>query len=70
MTDPKAAEEFGLAPGQEGKIWGEGDERILANIAGLRQLKKEGKIRNVGISGELHRGRLSPALYQLNGPFS
>ncbi|KAH9943009.1 Aldo/keto reductase [Epithele typhae] len=42
--------EYGLAPGQEGKIWGPGDERILEGIAELRKLQEEGKVKAIGIS--------------------
>ena len=42
---------YGLALGQEGKIWGEGDRRILEAYGELMRLKGEGLIKNVGITG-------------------
>ncbi|KAI0721979.1 Aldo/keto reductase [Cerioporus squamosus] len=50
LADKEQAAEYGLAPGQEGKIWGEGDEKVLAAVAELRKLQEEGKIKHVGIS--------------------
>jgi aryl-alcohol dehydrogenase-like predicted oxidoreductase len=47
----EARKSLGLAPGDESKIHGRGDETILAAVATLFELKDEGKIRNVGISG-------------------
>lgn len=44
-------EAYGLALGQEGKIWGEGDRRILEAYGELMRLKGEGLIKNVGITG-------------------
>lgn len=43
----------GLAPDQVGKILGEGDRRILEAVGVLREMKREGKVRRIGISGEL-----------------
>lgn len=51
LSDPKIAKEYGLAPEDEGKIWGEGDQRILDAMSVLRELKKEGKIKRIGFSG-------------------
>ncbi|KAJ9108058.1 hypothetical protein QFC20_003627 [Naganishia adeliensis] len=50
LSDPKIAKEYGLAPEDEGKIWGEGDQRILDAMSVLRELKKEGKIKRIGFS--------------------
>lgn len=44
-------EAYGLAKGQEGKVWGEGDEKVLAAYGELKNMKKEGLIRNIGITG-------------------
>ena len=52
LADQEKAAEYGLSPGQEGKIWGEGDEKVLAAVAELRKLQEEGKIKHIGISGE------------------
>ncbi|EPQ59501.1 Aldo/keto reductase [Gloeophyllum trabeum ATCC 11539] len=49
LKEDKAA--YGLLEGEEGKIWGEGDQKILDAIGELRKLKQEGLIRNIGISG-------------------
>jgi D-arabinose 1-dehydrogenase len=45
-------DDFGLAEGDEGKVWGEGDQAVLDAIAELRKMQDEGLILNVGISGE------------------
>ena len=47
----KDREAYGLAKGQEGKVWGEGDEKVLAAYGELKNMKKEGLIRNIGITG-------------------
>lgn len=52
LSDPEIAKEYGLAPEDEGKIWGEGDQRILNAMDVLRSLKKEGKIKRIGFSGK------------------
>lgn len=52
LSDPEIAKEYGLAPEDEGKIWGEGDQRILDAMDVLRSLKKEGKIKRIGFSGK------------------
>lgn len=44
--------EYGLDPGQEGKVWGEGDQILLDAVAELRKMKAEGLIKNVGITGK------------------
>lgn len=47
------SEAYGLAKGQEAKIWGEGDRIFLAAVAELRKMKEEGLIRHIGITGEI-----------------
>ena len=42
---------YGIENGQEGKIWGEGDQRILDAFAELRKMRMEGIIRKIGITG-------------------
>ena len=44
-------EAYGLALGQEGKIWGEGDRKVLEAYGELKRLKVEGLIKNIGITG-------------------
>ena len=44
-------EVYGLAPGQEGKVWGDGDRKILEAYGELKKLKEEGLARNIGITG-------------------
>lgn len=46
-----AAAAYGLAPGDEGKVRGKGDEVFLRAVAELRAMKAEGLIRAVGITG-------------------
>ncbi|KAI0079744.1 Aldo/keto reductase [Panus rudis PR-1116 ss-1] len=43
--------QYGLHYGDETKIWGAGDQVILDAIAELRSLKKDGIIKNIGITG-------------------
>lgn len=45
------AAEYGLAPEDEGKIFGEGDQRVLNAVIELRKMKQEGLVRNIGITG-------------------
>ncbi|KAG6820170.1 hypothetical protein H0H93_004433 [Arthromyces matolae] len=42
---------YGLAPGDEGKVRGEGDQKILDAFAELRKLKEEGVVKKIGITG-------------------
>jgi aryl-alcohol dehydrogenase-like predicted oxidoreductase len=44
-------EVYGLAKGDEAKIWGEGDCKILEALNELRKMQEEGLIRHVGITG-------------------
>ena len=50
LGDDAAA--YGLAPGEEGKIRGEGDQKVLDAYNELRKLKEEGLIKQIGITGE------------------
>ncbi|KAF8165115.1 Aldo/keto reductase [Crassisporium funariophilum] len=42
---------YGLAEGDEAKVRGEGDQKILDALAELRELQREGLIRSIGITG-------------------
>ncbi|KAF8076019.1 galactose dehydrogenase [Lyophyllum atratum] len=42
---------YGLAEGDEGKIRGDGDQKVLDAFAELRKLQEEGVIKHVGITG-------------------
>jgi len=42
---------YGLAKSDEGKIWGEGDGKILEAVAELRKMQEEGLIKYIGITG-------------------
>ncbi|KAG6888654.1 hypothetical protein C0992_007912, partial [Termitomyces sp. T32_za158] len=42
---------YGLAKGDEGKIRGEGDRKVLDAYAELRKLQEEGLVKNIGITG-------------------
>jgi aryl-alcohol dehydrogenase-like predicted oxidoreductase len=44
-------EAYGLAKGDEGKIWGGGDRKILEAVAELRKMQEEGFVKHVGITG-------------------
>jgi D-arabinose 1-dehydrogenase len=50
---------YGIAEGQEARILGPGDEKLLEAIGELRKLKAEGVIKAIGISGT-HAPPLSP----------
>ncbi|TBU32214.1 Aldo/keto reductase [Dichomitus squalens] len=60
--------EYGLAAGQEGKVWGEGDQKILDAYAELRRLQEEGKIKHIGITGYTLSTLLRLALLVLHTP--
>ncbi|EMD40999.1 hypothetical protein CERSUDRAFT_131452 [Gelatoporia subvermispora B] len=62
------AAEYGLAEGQEGKIWGAGDQKILDAVAELRKMKMEGLIKSVGITGYPLPTLLRIALLVLHNP--
>lgn len=49
VTDENEA--YGLSPGQEGKVWGEGDQMVLDAFNELKKMKEEGLIRKIGITG-------------------
>ena len=42
---------YGLAEGQEAKVWGKGDQTILDAFDELRKMQSEGLIRRIGITG-------------------
>jgi len=44
-------EVYGLAKGDEGKIRGEGDRKILEAVTELRKMQEEGLIKHIGITG-------------------
>lgn len=62
VTDEKEA--YGLAPGQENKIWGDGDQKVLDAFDELKKMKDEGLIKHIGITG-LFRFPLSQLLADL-----
>ena len=47
------AASYGLAEGDEALIRGEGDQKVLDALSELRDLQREGLIKNVGITGKL-----------------
>lgn len=53
LTTEAAA--YGLAPGDEAKIHGPGDQIVLEAVAELRKMKQEGLIKNIGITGSASR---------------
>ncbi len=53
FSSPSIAKSYGLSPEDKGKIWGEGDQKILNALKVLKELKEEGKIKMIGICGEL-----------------
>lgn len=44
-------EAYGLADGQEGKVWGEGDRKVLDAYGELKRMKEEGLVKSIGITG-------------------
>ena len=44
-------EAYGLSPGQEGEVRGEGDRKVLEAYGELQKLKEEGLVKNIGITG-------------------
>jgi hypothetical protein len=46
-------EAYGLAVGQEGKVWGEGDRKVLEAYGELKRMKEEGLVKNIGITGNI-----------------
>ncbi|KAF5393797.1 hypothetical protein D9757_000386 [Collybiopsis confluens] len=66
LTDAIAA--YGLEEGQEGKVHGEGDQKILDAFAELKKMKDEGLIRNIGITGYPVATLLRLALLILHNP--
>lgn len=51
LTDENLAKQWGLGKGDEDKVHGEGDQKVLDAVAELRKLQEEGVIKTVGISG-------------------
>ncbi|KAG8901713.1 hypothetical protein FRC00_005117 [Tulasnella sp. 408] len=51
LTDENLAKQWGLVKGEEDKVHGEGDQKVLDAVAELRKLQEEGVIKTVGISG-------------------
>jgi len=51
LTEEREA--YGLAEGQEGKVLGVGDQKVLDGFMELRKMKDEGLIKNIGITGKL-----------------
>ncbi|EJD01295.1 Aldo/keto reductase [Fomitiporia mediterranea MF3/22] len=62
------AEQYGLKEGQEAKIWGEGDQRVLGAYKELQKLQSEGVIRCIGITGYPLPTLLRLALLILHSP--
>ena len=44
-------EAYGLAVGQEGKVWGGGDGKVLEAYGELKRMREEGLVKNIGITG-------------------
>ncbi|CCM04029.1 uncharacterized protein FIBRA_06186 [Fibroporia radiculosa] len=60
--------EYGLVEGDEGKVWGEGDQRILGALAELQKMKDEGIVKSIGITGYPLPTLLRLALLVLHTP--
>ena len=52
---PENLETYGLADGQEAKVWGDGDRLILDGLAELQKMKDEGLIKAIGLTGASSR---------------
>ncbi|KAG2013460.1 D-arabinose dehydrogenase [Coprinopsis cinerea AmutBmut pab1-1] len=59
---------YGLAPGDEGKIRGDGDRKVLSAFAELQKLKDEGLVKQIGITGYPLPTLLRLALLILHNP--
>ncbi|KAF5333742.1 hypothetical protein D9611_002359 [Ephemerocybe angulata] len=59
---------YGLAPGDEGTVRGQGDQKILDAFNELRKLKEEGLIKKIGITGYPLPTLLRLALLILHNP--
>ncbi|GLB33447.1 putative aldo keto reductase [Lyophyllum shimeji] len=66
LADESAA--YGLAEGDEGKIRGEGDQKVLDAFGELRKLQEEGLVKHIGISGYPLPTLLRMALLVLHTP--
>ncbi|KAJ7122795.1 Aldo/keto reductase [Mycena epipterygia] len=66
LGEDKAA--YGLMEGEESKIRGEGDQRILDAFAELRKMKDEGLIKHIGLTGYPLYTLLRVALLILHSP--
>ncbi|KDQ20528.1 hypothetical protein BOTBODRAFT_26546 [Botryobasidium botryosum FD-172 SS1] len=42
---------WGFVPGEEARVWGEGDQKILIALAEIRKMKEEGIVKAIGITG-------------------
>jgi aryl-alcohol dehydrogenase-like predicted oxidoreductase len=58
------AASYGLAEGDEARVRGEGDQKVLDALSELRDLQREGLIKNVGITGKNH-----PSIYLCFYPY-
>jgi D-arabinose 1-dehydrogenase len=56
------AASYGLAEGDEALIRGEGDQKVLDAVSELRDLQREGLIKNVGLTGKSQIFQCSSAL--------
>ncbi|KAJ7873338.1 NADP-dependent oxidoreductase domain-containing protein [Mycena olivaceomarginata] len=66
LGEDKAA--YGLIEGEEGKVRGEGDQRILDAFGELRKMQDEGLIKHIGITGYPLYTLLRVALLILHNP--
>ncbi|KAJ7499275.1 Aldo/keto reductase [Mycena latifolia] len=66
LSEDKAA--YGLLEGEESKIRGDGDQRILDAFAELQKMKEEGLIKHIGITGYPLYTLLRVALLILHTP--
>ncbi|KAH9843713.1 NADP-dependent oxidoreductase domain-containing protein [Rhodofomes roseus] len=48
---PENLEKYGLADGQESKVWGDGDQLVLDGLVELQKMKDEGIVKAIGITG-------------------
>lgn len=64
----EAADDWGLIPGKEGKVWGTGDRRVVEAIGEMRKLKEEGLVKAIGISGYTLPTLLRLAILAANVP--
>ena len=59
LDDKEGQADWGLLPDKGSKVWGSGDDTVLAAIRELFRMKAEGLVKNIGITGNILASDLS-----------